>query len=177
MKKLDSPERRKILPPEKTLEELGLKKSDTVADIGCGIGYFTVPASKVVNPNLVYALDPSKEMLDYLMNNNNSTNIKPIETDDYDFRIEDDSVDFALMSNVFHEIDDKDRFIQEISRILKPAGRLAVIEWQKKEMPKGPDLAHKISPRELTEFLILKFELKEVINFEDTYYGAVFKLF
>ena len=177
MKKLDSPQRRKMLPPKKTLEELGLKKGNTVADIGCGIGYFTIPASEVVSPNPVFALDPSQEMLDYLMANNTSENIMPIKTNAYDFKIEESSVDFALMSNVFHEIDDKDRFVHEISRIIKTGGSLAIIEWQKKDMEKGPDLAHRISPGELTEFFKSGFEIEKVIDFAGILYGAVFKAY
>ncbi len=48
MQKLDSPERRKILPPEETLIKIGLNKNQIFIDIGCGIGYFSIPASKLL---------------------------------------------------------------------------------------------------------------------------------
>ena len=83
MKKLDSPQRRKLMPPKITLLELGLKKGNIVADIGCGIGYFTIPAAEIVSPNPVFALDSSQEMLDYMMENNTCENVKPIKTNTY----------------------------------------------------------------------------------------------
>ena len=45
--KLDSPERYKILPPFKTLKIMCLKEDDIMIDIGCGTGYFTLPASEI----------------------------------------------------------------------------------------------------------------------------------
>ncbi len=51
LQKLDNPERRRLLPPEETLERLGLRKNDIIADIGCGIGYFSFAASKIVGTN------------------------------------------------------------------------------------------------------------------------------
>lgn len=62
--KLDNEWRRQNLPPSKTLEWLGLKSSDAVADIGCGIGYFSIPAAEMLaDRNKVFALDTSEEML------------------------------------------------------------------------------------------------------------------
>ena len=62
--KLDNPERRAFLPPEETLRKLGLQPGEIMADIGCGIGYFTFPAASIVGPNVkVFALDVAPEML------------------------------------------------------------------------------------------------------------------
>ena len=57
-KKLDDPWRRENLPPILTLEKLGLIPGDTMADLGCGIGYFTIPAAEIVRESYkVFALD------------------------------------------------------------------------------------------------------------------------
>ena len=62
--KLDNHQRRELLPPERTLLLMGLREGDVMADIGCGIGYFTVPAADIVgNSGKVYGLDVSEEML------------------------------------------------------------------------------------------------------------------
>ena len=49
--KLDTPDRRRIMPPDETLVKLGLKENDIFIDIGCGIGYFTIPALDIVGSN------------------------------------------------------------------------------------------------------------------------------
>ena len=62
--RLDSPERRALLPPEKTLHTIGLKEGETLLDIGAGIGYFSIPALDIVGPaGSVIAADLSSEML------------------------------------------------------------------------------------------------------------------
>ena len=61
--KLDNEWRREVLPPFKVLESLGLENKYIIADIGCGIGYFTIPAAELTAPNKVYALDISGDML------------------------------------------------------------------------------------------------------------------
>jgi len=63
-KKLDSPERKKLFNSEKALSSLGIKAGMTVADIGCGTGFFSIPlASLVGKKGKVFAADISKEML------------------------------------------------------------------------------------------------------------------
>lgn len=157
MHKLDSPERRKMLPPEETLYKAGLIENDIFVDIGCGIGYFSIPASKIVSSNgKVYALDTAFEMLEELKKRiieNKIENIMPILTKDYDFQIDSDLGTFALMSNVLHEVDDKIFFLKETNRILKTEGKLCVIEWQKKETAKGPPVKDRLSELEVKELL------------------------
>ena len=157
MHKLDSPERRKILPPKETLYNSGLTKNDIFIDIGCGIGYFSIPASKIVGPKgKVYALDRSIEMLEELKKRiieKKIENIMPILTKDYDFIIDSEIGTFALMSNVLHEVDDKTILLEETSRVLKNGGTFCIIEWQKKETEKGPPIEHRISESEVKELL------------------------
>lgn len=63
--KLDNAKGRELLPPEQTLIRLGLHEGDTMADIGCGIGYFTIPASKIVGDSgKIFAMDLLPEMLE-----------------------------------------------------------------------------------------------------------------
>ena len=157
MHKLDSPERRKILPPKETLSNSGLTKNDIFLDIGCGIGYFSIPASKIVGPKgKVYALDKSIEMLEELKKRiieKKIENIMPILTKDYDFIIDSEIGTFALMSNVLHEVDDKLFFLKETNRILKTEGKLCIIEWQKKETEKGPPIKYRLSELEVKKLL------------------------
>lgn len=135
-KKLDNPRRREIFPQKETLIKLGLKSDDIVADIGCGIGYFTFPAANIVNENnKVYALDISSEMLEDIksnINENNVRNITCVKTEEYDLKLEAEAVTFAIMVNVLHEIEDKIKMLKEIKRILKLGGKIVIIEFEKK---------------------------------------------
>ena len=67
MHKLDNPRRREVLPPDEILRKLNINKGDIFADIGCGIGYFSLPAAKLVGETgVVYALDIYSDMLKLL---------------------------------------------------------------------------------------------------------------
>ncbi len=158
MKKLDNPIRRKKLPPKQTLLNLGLSDGDIIADIGCAIGYFSLPASDIVGDSgKVYAIDISKAMLDVLknkINENNITNITLIQSKEYDFGLDENSVNFAFMCNVLHEIENKERFLNEIKNILNNNGKISIIEWAKKETEFGPPIDHRLSRQECNELLI-----------------------
>ena len=92
MHKLDSFERRKILPPEEILIKAGLKIKDIFLDIGCGIGYFSIPASRIIGiEGKVFALDTSSEMLEELKRRiykKNIKNIIPIFSEPYRFPLD-----------------------------------------------------------------------------------------
>jgi len=151
--KLDSPERRKILPPEEILNKLNVTKGDVFIDIGCGTGYFSIPASKIVGPNgKVFALDTSIEMINELndsISENKIKNITVMQFQKYKIPLPDATGTFALASSVLHEVKDGKKLLMEIYRVLCTGGRLGIIEWQKKETPEGPPIAHKLDPSEV----------------------------
>jgi len=150
--KLESPERYRILPPFNTLKFLNLRKDDIMVDIGCGTGYFTLPASEIIGPGgRVFGVDISEEMLDSLRNKiqDNGTNIELMLSNELELPIRNATGTFVLMSNVLHEAEEMSTLLMEANRVLKPGGRLAVIEWEKKEMKMGPPLDHRLDGDEL----------------------------
>lgn len=155
--KLDNEKRRQVMPPFKTLEMLGFTGGVDMADIGCGIGYFTIPAAEIADASSkIFALDISIEMLDDVEHRAleaGLSSIRPIIVEEYDLKLDNQSVGFVLVSNVLHEVDDKERFISEINRILKNGGRLAIIEWEKMQGESGPPLEDRLSYEELNELL------------------------
>jgi ubiquinone/menaquinone biosynthesis C-methylase UbiE len=152
IQKLDSPWRRTALPPEETLRSLGLTENGNLADIGCGIGYFSIPAAAIIGyGHLVYAIDPSEEMIEEATKRANAAgldNIRFIQSDPLDFKLPESSVEFALLANVFHEIPEKDLFLAQVWNLLKPDGKLILIEWNPEVKEYGPPLAHRITEKE-----------------------------
>lgn len=176
--KLQAEWRKKALPPVQTLQKLGLVAEDSVADIGCGIGYFTIPAAEIVDStNQIYALDTSEEMLaevEKKLKGVELSNVIPIKSEEYDLKLPTESVSFVLLVTVLHEIDEKERFLQEAQRILKPAGRIAVIDWEKKPTEMGPPLEHRLSLEEVVELLMAAgFEVSQELHFTEVFYGLV----
>jgi len=81
------------------------------------------------------------------------SNIRNIKVDEYDLKLGAQSVGFAILSNVLHEIEDKKRYVSEICRILQNGGKLAIIEWEKIDAELGPPIEHRISYEEVAELL------------------------
>lgn len=179
IQKLDSPWRRVALPPKETLISLGLTPDLDFADIGCGIGYFTIPAASIVSPsNVLYAIDPSAEMLVEASKRAEAEGVSHIQfilSDPLDFKIPKASVDFALIANVFHEIIEKEPFICLVKDILKPGGRLALIEWNSQMKEMGPPENHRISEEETDRWMQESgFEAVIKVNIGEMFYGRVY---
>lgn len=176
--KLDNETRRKMLPPEQTLISLGLKEGDIMADIGCGIGYFAVPASKIVGESgKIFAMDILPEMLDEVhmkIEENNISNIETVLTEENDFKLEASKITIAFICNVLHETEDKMKFLNEIKRSICDKGRIVIVEWQKIKSEFGPPFEHRLDKIDLLNILdTLGFSDIRAIDIGENYYGIV----
>ena len=176
--KLDNETRRKLLPSEQTLINLGLHEGDIMADIGCGIGYFAIPASKIVGDSgKIFALDISPEMLQDVgikIKENTISNIEIILTEENDLKLEDNKTTIAFISCVLHEADGKENFLNEIKRIICPKGRIAIVEWQKINSEFGPPIEHRLDKVDLIKILdTVGFSDISTIDIGENFYGLI----
>ncbi len=174
--RLHNDERRKILPPEEILIECGLKEGMTMADVGCGSGYFTIPASKIVgNSGKVYAIDVQEEMLNRLKQDNLPDNvIVLLAENDYKFPITDEISDFTLLAFVVHENRDIERFLNEVKRITKDKGKVVILEWKKQFEEAGPPYEERISQVDLVKILDkLDFSIVEQGDINQSHYKII----
>ncbi len=156
-KNLISDKRKKLLPAKEILHDLGLKNGDIIADIGCGIGYFTFPAFEIVGlEGKVYAMDISLEMLneiEKIIKDQTISNIEVVKTIESKLIIDDDTINFAFASTVLHEVDELDSTLQEIKRITAHNGKIAIIEWKRVKSDLGPPIEDRLDPSVLIEKL------------------------
>jgi ubiquinone/menaquinone biosynthesis C-methylase UbiE len=176
-KKLDSEERKRLLAPYETLLKLGLQEKHNVADIGCGTGLFTIPASEICGKNaIVYAIDISEEMLSEVKERSLKEGLKHIQTvksDEYDFKLKENIVDFVLICTVLHEIDDKKRFLDEAKRICKSGGEIAVIEFNETQTIFGPPISHRIDRKQVKELLTdIGFQCVSYMDISEAFYAV-----
>lgn len=146
-------ERHDALQPEHLLKNLGLKRGETMADIGCGPGFFTLPAAEIVGPDgTVFAADIQGEMLTAVRSRaleHGLLNVHVVKTNERDVPLRPESCDLVLVAFTLNEIESRATFLHHLVRTLKPKGRLAVIEWEKHQHAEGPPLSDRISPDEL----------------------------
>ena len=175
IQKLDNPERKKILPPKEILIESGLKSNDIMVDIGAAIGYFSLPAAEIVGNNgMVIAVDTCPELLEELESrllNANLTNIRTVQSQEYDFMVNEATSDFVLMAFVLHEIEDKILFLENAKKIMKQKSKLVIIEWDKKITDQGPPVTDRLDKSEVTNLLKqLNFNNIRHIEYNDYFY-------
>lgn len=150
-------QRYEALQPDALLRRLGLRRGDTVADIGCGPGFFTLPAAHIVGSDgVVIAADVQGEMLTTVRTRaaaDGLTNVFVRKTSDVSVPLPERSCDFVLVAFTLNEVDRRAPFLHRLAQLLKPNGQLVVMEWQRPEdsadTGDGPPLDTRITPEEL----------------------------
>ncbi len=123
-------------PREPILAEAGICEGDTVLDFGCGPGSYVVPTARIVGPGgHVYALDIhplALRMTEDRARKAGLTNVSTIHSG-LATGLKAESVDVALLYDVFHGLERPDAVLLELHRVLKPTGLLSVhdhhLDW------------------------------------------------
>jgi len=151
---LDDQERRRVLPPEGILRRIGVRRGTSFADVGCGTGYFTLPASELVGgEGRVYAIDIQAEMLRLLGEKiAGRENITLVKSEEDRIPLPEECVDVALLGLVLHELEGSGT-LREVRRILRRGGTLGVVDWKKVPTSVGPPLEERLSREEAAERL------------------------
>ena len=126
------------------LEALAIQPGQTVCDMGCGNGFYTLELARLVGPKgLVYAVDIQPQMLRLLARRaaeERLKNIKPVLGTAIDPRLPMGTIDLVLCIDVYHEFSHPDQMLARIRESLSPDGRLVLAEFR------GEDLAVPIKP-------------------------------
>lgn len=151
------------------ISRLDLRGDEVFMDAGCGDGHVAMEAYDMMNDEaMIYALDaygPSIEDLENDLKEKGITNVIPIQSDiTEEIALEDNMVDVCLIINVFHGFvagENTDEAILELKRIIKPGGKIAVMDYKKMDTGYGPPVKFKRDPDEI-EKMFLKHGLKIV---------------
>jgi len=135
------------------LRALKLRAGQTVCDIGCGNGYYTLElARQIGSRGRVLAVDIQPEMLHLLelrAEEAGLENIKPIQGTLVDPKLPENSVDVALLVDVYHEFSHPEHMLQAIRRSLKPDGRMILVEFREEDPQVPIKPLHKMSKKQI----------------------------
>lgn len=150
-----------LIDARQLFSELNLREDSSLLDIACGSGAYSIAASEYIgSQGIIHAVDLWEDGIKLLQQNVNLKQIVNIQASVADISkcipIEDHSIDICLMATVLHDlIEDKtdEGTMNELKRVLKETGTLAVIEFEKIDGPPGPPKTVRLSPEELAEYL------------------------
>jgi SAM-dependent methyltransferase len=130
---LERPERLEEERPDQVVEQMKLKATDVVADVGAGTGYFSFRIAPLLKQGKVYAVDLQPEMLSIIEKRKKqlkADNVIALRSTETDARLPESSIDVVLMVDVYHEFAFPREMMESIVKALKPGGRVVLIEYR-----------------------------------------------
>jgi ubiquinone/menaquinone biosynthesis C-methylase UbiE len=150
---LEREEREKEERTSVLIDALGLKGGMVIADVGAGSGYLSRRMAPLVAPGgRVLAVDIQPEMLALLAKTARDpryANVEPLSGTVDDTHLPADSVDLAIMVDVYHELEYPYEVLESIVRALKPGGRVAFVEYRGEDASVPIKALHKMTERQI----------------------------
>jgi ubiquinone/menaquinone biosynthesis C-methylase UbiE len=138
--------------PESILMDAGLRPCLTFVDVGCGDGFFALPAAKIVGETgRVYAFDEDPAAIDRMKRKAKIEGIRNLETKiarAEDTVLCEECADIVFFGIVLHDFNDPAKVLKNAKTMLKAAGRLVNVDWKKIPMEVGPPLRIRFSEQE-----------------------------
>ena len=153
---LDAPTRVQGLKIAEVLSKLALKPGQTVADIGAGSGLFSLEFARSVKPaGRVYAVEVDEKLIEHIVSSATEQGIVTIEgvLGEYDDPSLPAEVDLAFISDVLHHIEHRDVYLKNLAKYLKPAGRVAIIDFKPGQGGHANDPSLQVSQEQATAWM------------------------
>lgn len=145
----NDPERRKWQDPERALTEIGLKPGMIFVDMGCGDGYFAIPAARMVGPKgKIIAIDIDEGAIERLRQQAEEEGLRQLSAE---VRAAEETIacegcaDFVFFGINLHDFADPAQVIRNAKRMLRPSGLLVDLDWKSQPTPFGPPLEKRFS--------------------------------
>jgi SAM-dependent methyltransferase len=148
---LDRKDRDAWQVPDAVVASLGLKGTETVADVGAGSGYFSFRFAKKLPEGKVLALDVEPEMVAHIQKRAGAegfNNVSALLSTPDDPSVP-RSADWVFVCDVLHHVAKPEAWLSRLHDQLRPGARVAIIEFKQGELPIGPPEWMKIAPEKV----------------------------
>lgn len=176
---LERPKREQEERTDLLVKNMKLSKSDHVADIGAGSGYFSFRISPLVPKGKVLAVDISPQMLGIIRAKKSKgtfTNVFTVQSSIKSTTLDEESIDCALIVDAYHEFSYPREMASSIFKALKKEGRLILIEYRKEDPSVPIKLLHKMTQKQaIKEISQVGFVWKKTLDFLPQQHFIVFE--
>lgn len=158
--KLEKVENRyRFLSTEELLWAISIKNHEKILDLGSGTGFYTDDIAPYFDK--IYAIDIQKEMHEYYINKGKPENVELVTADVENIPFNSNYIEISFSTMTFHEFANNNS-LKEINRILKPGGKLVIVDWSGTGKGiDGPPLDKRFKPNEAINHLNkLGFQIK-----------------
>jgi len=173
----DDPKRDAWQKPHEVIQALSLKPDAVIADIGSGTGYFSARFANMLPRSRVYGVDTEPDMVKYLADRakrEGLKNLTAVAGAPGDPRLP-EKADLVILVDVYHHIEDRERYFRRLKQSLKAGGRVAIIDFRL-DAPNGPPVAARIEPRSvMAEMKLAGYALAQEHAFLPNQYFLVFQ--
>ncbi len=171
----------RFLDPKDILAHSGIQEGQTVADFGCGNGFYPLAAAQMVGESgMVYAVDVKAESLEATMSAARHQGLSNIYTVRHNLEnpgvaIGDNSCDAVILSGILHLSKLQRNILKETYRVLKTGGQIIVIEWKKERLPFGPNINVRMSENQTADLLTRAgFRFQQEMPADAFHYALIF---
>ena len=145
----ESPQRHAWQKPDEVIETIGLEMGQVVADIGAATGYFSRRFARAVGAHgSVFAVDIEQSMLTELqrrLTKEGLDNVEAVLAAPHDPHLPANCCDVIFLCNTYHMIAARVSYLNHLASRLAAGGRLVIIDWRKRPLPRGPRLHWKLA--------------------------------
>jgi ubiquinone/menaquinone biosynthesis C-methylase UbiE len=149
--------RRRWQNPEHILTSVEVREGSTFIDVGCGDGFFAIPAAKLVGGGgKVYGIDINRDAINRLQrraSQENLNNLEVIVGNAEETVLCDACGDFVFFGINLHDFTDQRKVLDTARKMLKPTGKLVNLDWKKEPMTLGPPYHIRFSKDEATHLI------------------------
>jgi ubiquinone/menaquinone biosynthesis C-methylase UbiE len=155
-KGIDDSDRRKMMDPDVILPKIGLKPGMTLVDIGCGQGFFAIPAARIAGPKgHVYGIDIDEEALDLLCRKaaDAGLNIRILRGEAEKTLACEGCADIVFFGISLHDFKEPEKVLENAWRMLKHGGILADLDGKKDETEGESNHGNRLSEKEASKLI------------------------
>ncbi len=174
---IDETERRNWQNPEVVLHTIGLKPGFTFVDSGCGDGFFTLPAARLVgSAGKVYGIDISSQAIERMRKKAEKEgliNLGLIVGKAEEIVPCFDCADVVFFGNVLHDFQNPSMVLSNARRIVKPTGKLVDLDWKKTLTDIGPPLGIRFDEASATHLIESAGFKVEIVSASEPYHYLI----